>query len=58
VPTLLLFFSTVYIYAHYAVDVVAGIPVGLAVYFGVPRLWAPVSRFAERLERHLPGFGA
>ncbi len=57
-PTLLLFFSTVYIYAHYAVDVVAGIPVGLAVYYGVPRLWAPVSRLAGRLERSLPGFGA
>jgi membrane-associated phospholipid phosphatase len=58
VPTLLLFFSTVYIYAHYAVDVVAGIPVGLAVYYGVPRLWEPISRLAERLERHLPGFRA
>lgn len=57
-PTLLLFFSTVYIYAHYAVDVVAGIPAGLAVYYGVPRLWAPATRLAGRVERSLPGFGA
>ncbi|MFP4431254.1 MAG: phosphatase PAP2 family protein [Spirochaetota bacterium] len=57
-PTLLLCFSTVYIYAHYAVDVLAGIPVGLAVYYCVPRLWGPVDRLAGRLEKSLPGFGA
>ncbi len=57
-PTLLLFVSTVYIYAHYVVDVVAGIPVGLAVYYGIPRLWGPTLRLSQRLDVRLPGFGA
>jgi membrane-associated phospholipid phosphatase len=31
--TVLLFLSTVYLYAHYAVDVIAGLPVGIGLYF-------------------------
>ena len=45
--TLLLFFSTVYIYAHYVVDVIAGIPVGLLVYYQAPKLWGPVDRLSR-----------
>ena len=57
-PTLLLFFSTVYIYAHYVVDVIAGIPVGLLVYYGIPSLWSPTLSLAQRLDERLPGFGS
>jgi membrane-associated phospholipid phosphatase len=36
--TLLLFLSTIYLYAHYAVDVLAGMIVGPLLYIFVPRL--------------------
>lgn len=45
--TLLLFISTVYIYAHYVVDVIAGIPVGLLVYYHAPKLWGPVGNLSR-----------
>jgi membrane-associated phospholipid phosphatase len=48
--TLLLFASTVYLYAHYFVDVAAGIPVGIALYFLVHRLEPLVARAAERVD--------
>lgn len=36
--TLLLFFSTIYLYAHYVVDVLAGMIVGPLLYIVIPRL--------------------
>jgi len=38
-PTILLFFSTVFIYAHYVVDVIGGIIGGILLYNLVPRLY-------------------
>jgi len=38
-PTILLFFSTVFIYAHYVVDVIGGIISGILLYYLVPRLY-------------------
>jgi membrane-associated phospholipid phosphatase len=46
--TLLLCASTVYLYAHYFVDVPAGLLVGLGLYFLVPRLRPAAERAAER----------
>jgi len=38
-PTILLFFSTVFIYAHYVVDVIGGIISGILLYNLVPKLY-------------------
>ncbi len=51
--TLLLFASTVYLYAHYAVDVLAGLAVGLCFAFGMPRLLDRAGPLHGRLERPL-----
>jgi membrane-associated phospholipid phosphatase len=45
--TALLFFSTVYIYAHYAVDVLGGIAAGLALYAAASALWERLSARAK-----------
>ncbi len=51
--TLLLFLSTVYLYAHYAVDVLAGLAVGLLLAAVVPRLLDGGGPLLSRLERLL-----
>jgi membrane-associated phospholipid phosphatase len=53
--TLLLAVSTVYIYAHYVVDVVAGIAFGLVLFTLVRRLYPLLSRLAARLTSRLRG---
>ena len=53
--TLLLCASTVYLYAHYFVDVPAGLLVGLALHFLVPRLRPAAERAAERAGSFLAG---
>jgi membrane-associated phospholipid phosphatase len=47
--TLLLCASTVYLYAHYVVDVAAGLLTGLGLYFLVPLLRPGARRAADRL---------
>lgn len=51
--TLLLMGSTVYLYAHYFVDVPAGVVTGIGLYLVVPRLEAPARRAARSLDRLL-----
>ena len=53
--TLLLFFSTIYIYAHYFVDVVGGILAGMALYFLVPLLLRLAAPGLRRIDLHLGG---
>jgi membrane-associated phospholipid phosphatase len=51
--TLLLCASTVYLYAHYLVDVAAGLLAGLGLYYLVPRIRPGASRAADRVGRLL-----
>jgi membrane-associated phospholipid phosphatase len=48
--TILLFISTVYLYAHYFVDIPAGIVTGILLYLLVPRLMEPTDRLAARVD--------
>jgi membrane-associated phospholipid phosphatase len=47
--TALLFFSTVYIYAHYAVDVLGGIVAGLALFAAASALWERLAARAAKI---------
>jgi membrane-associated phospholipid phosphatase len=47
--TILLFLSTIYLYAHYFVDIPAGVVAGVILWFTVPRLLHPVGALTERL---------
>jgi membrane-associated phospholipid phosphatase len=51
--TVLLFVSTVYLYAHYFVDIPAGIVTGIGLYLLVPRLIKPAKRLSSRVDRLL-----
>jgi membrane-associated phospholipid phosphatase len=51
--TILLFISTVYLYAHYFVDIPAGIITGILLYLLVPPLIGPASRLCARVDRYL-----
>jgi membrane-associated phospholipid phosphatase len=53
--TLLLCASTVYIYAHYFVDIPTGLLAGVGLYFLVPRLRPAAERAAERAGAVLAG---
>jgi membrane-associated phospholipid phosphatase len=39
----LMCFSTVYIYAHYAIDAIAGLLTGIMLYFSLKALWHRIS---------------
>jgi len=45
--TLLLIVSTIYLYAHFVIDIAAGLVVGLALYYLVPRLQPGARRVAD-----------
>jgi membrane-associated phospholipid phosphatase len=47
--TVLLAFSTIYLYAHYVVDVILGAAVGVLLYIFIPRASGAVSRATARL---------
>ena len=51
--TILLFVSTVYLYAHYFVDIPAGIVMGIVLYLLVPRLINPTRRLSIRVDKLL-----
>lgn len=51
--TILLFISTVYLYAHYFVDIPAGIVTGIVLYLLVPRLIKPAKRLSIRVDELL-----
>ncbi len=51
--TILLFISTVYLYAHYFVDIVAGVAVGVVLILFVPRLLKPTQPLADRVSGFL-----
>jgi membrane-associated phospholipid phosphatase len=51
--TLLLWVSTVYIYAHYVLDAVAGVVVGAVIYLPMALLYRPAERMAGRLGSRL-----
>jgi membrane-associated phospholipid phosphatase len=51
--TILLFVSTVYLYAHYFVDIPAGIVTGIGLYLLVPRLIKPAKQLSSRVDRLL-----
>jgi len=51
--TVLLFVSTVYLYAHYFVDIPAGIVVGIALYLLVPLLIRPAKQLSTRVDKWL-----
>jgi membrane-associated phospholipid phosphatase len=51
--TILLFVSTVYLYAHYFVDIPAGIVTGIGLYLLVPRLVIPSQRIYAHVDRFL-----
>lgn len=51
--TILLFISTIYLYAHYVVDIAAGFLAGLILYFFVPGLVGPMERMSARAGRFL-----
>jgi membrane-associated phospholipid phosphatase len=51
--TLLLYLSTIYLYAHYVVDVVAGLILGVAFYFGMPALLSVLAPQLGRAERFI-----
>lgn len=49
-PTILLFFSTVFIYAHYVVDVIGGIGSGILLYNLAPKLYRLCHPFFSKLD--------
>jgi membrane-associated phospholipid phosphatase len=49
--TLLLFVSTIYLYAHYFVDIPAGVVAGIILWFTVPRLMRPAGAVMEQVGR-------
>ena len=51
--TILLFVSTVYLYAHYFVDIPAGIITGILLYLLVPRLIQPARRLSIQVDKFL-----
>jgi membrane-associated phospholipid phosphatase len=51
--TILLFVSTVYLYAHYFVDIPAGIVVGIALYLLVPLLIRPAKQLSAWVDKWL-----
>ncbi len=51
--TILLFISTVYLYAHYFVDIPAGIVTGIVLYLLVPLLIKPAKRLSFRVDNLL-----
>jgi membrane-associated phospholipid phosphatase len=51
--TILLFISTVYLYAHYFVDIPAGIVAGIGLYLLVPRLIKPAQSLSTQVDRIL-----
>jgi membrane-associated phospholipid phosphatase len=51
--TILLFISTVYLYAHYFVDIPAGIVTGIVLYLLVPLLIKPAKRLSTRVDKLL-----
>lgn len=53
--TILLFISTVYLYAHYFIDIPAGIVTGILLYLFVPLLIKPAQRLATRVDGFLAG---
>jgi membrane-associated phospholipid phosphatase len=53
--TILLFVSTVYLYAHYFVDIPAGILTGIGLYLLVPKLIKPTRWFSIQVDRLLAG---
>jgi membrane-associated phospholipid phosphatase len=48
--TILLFTSTVYLYAHYFIDIPAGMATGILLYLLVPRLIEPAARLSARVD--------
>ncbi|UCF98090.1 MAG: phosphatase PAP2 family protein [Spirochaetaceae bacterium] len=48
--TILLFISTVYLYAHYFIDIPAGVLAGIVLYLGVPLLIKPTQRLSARVD--------
>ena len=48
--TILLFVSTVYLYAHYFIDIPAGIVAGIVLYLVVPLLIGPAKRAAAQVD--------
>ena len=53
--TILLFISTVYLYAHYFVDIPAGILTGIGLYLLVPKLLKPARWLSTQVDRLLAG---
>ena len=53
--TVLLFISTVYLYAHYFVDIPAGILTGILLYLLVPKLIKPTRWLSTQVDRFLAG---
>ena len=53
--TILLFVSTVYLYAHYFVDIPAGILTGIGLYLLVPKLIKPTRWLSTQVDRFLAG---
>lgn len=51
--TILLFISTVYLYAHYFVDIPAGIVTGIVLFLLVPLLIKPAKRLSCRVDKLL-----
>ena len=51
--TILLFVSTVYLYAHYFIDIPAGIVTGIILSLAVPRLIEPAQRLSARIDKFL-----
>lgn len=51
--TILLFISTVYLYAHYFIDIPAGIVTGIILYLLVPLLIKPAQRLSARVDAYL-----
>jgi len=53
--TVLLFVSTVYLYAHYFVDIPAGILTGIGLYLLVPKLIKPTRWLSTQVDKFLAG---
>ena len=51
--TILLFVSTVYLYAHYFIDIPAGIAAGIVLYLLVPLCIKPAQRVSKRVDEFL-----
>lgn len=51
--TILLFISTIYLYAHYFIDIPAGIVTGILLYLLVPLLIKPAQRLATGVDKFL-----